>query len=100
MKLEEIPCPFVYANGKRCPGHVSSIQAFKADIAWGFRDGKWGFSVDHPRSHYHVYCSEKGNHAGIGREDALKFYRDKLPAEIEAVLAATKHVIDIEKIDG
>jgi predicted secreted Zn-dependent protease len=99
MKLEEIPCPFVYAKGKRCPGHVSAIEAFKADISWVFRDGKWGFNVGQPRSHYHVYCSEKGSHARPGSEDALKFYWNELTAEIKAVLAATKHNVDVEKVD-
>jgi hypothetical protein len=41
-----------------------------------------------PRSHYHVFCSEKGNHAGYGREDSskLKFYYSDLPEELQAIL--------------
>src|SRR5262249_43367634 len=80
-KFVKVSCPFVYAKGKRCTGHIVGIEAFKADIGWSFRDGVWSFSVDRPRSHYHLYCSEKGNHAGYGRADSdqMKFFYNKLP---------------------
>ncbi len=56
------PCPFVYAKGKKCTGHIWRIEAFKVDISWSRADdGKWSFAVGEPRSHYHLYCSEKGN---------------------------------------
>ena len=89
MDIEKIPCPFVYANGKKCTGHVDRIEAYKADIIWSpDKDGIWGCSIGEPRSHYHVFCSEKGNHAGYGREDApkLKFYYSDLPKELKAAL--------------
>ena len=28
MDYPPIPCPFVYANGKRCTGHVRRAKAF------------------------------------------------------------------------
>jgi hypothetical protein len=87
--VEQVPCPFVYAKGKRCTGHVVRIAAFKADLSWSLGvEGVWSFDVGQPRSHYHLYCSEKDNHAGFGREDALKFYYDKLPDELRKVVAA------------
>ena len=70
---DPIPCPFVYSTGKRCTGHVAKVEAYKADLEWSFDTGNgWTFSAGEPRSHYHVFCSEKGNHAGVTREDALK----------------------------
>jgi hypothetical protein len=87
MSIEKIPCPFVYANGKKCTEHVARIEAYKADIMWPpNEDGTWKCSIGEPRSHYHVFCSEKNNHAGYGREDALKFYYSDLPKELQAAL--------------
>jgi hypothetical protein len=84
--IEKIPCPF--ANGKKCTGHVDRIEAYKADIMWSpNEDGTWKAHIE-PRSHYHVFCSAKGNHAGYGREDSpkLKFYYRDLPKELQAAL--------------
>ncbi|HVA80713.1 MAG TPA: hypothetical protein VNF29_07295 [Candidatus Binataceae bacterium] len=78
--MEAIQCPFVYSRGKRCSGHIIRVEAFKADLEWNFNaDGSWSFACGAPRSHYHLFCSEKDNHAGI-REDTLKYYADTLPA--------------------
>jgi hypothetical protein len=81
------PCPFVYAKGKKCTGHIWRIEAFKVDISWSRADdGKWSFAVGEPRPHYHLYCSEKGNHAGYGREDAMKRYYQDLPPTLRKVV--------------
>jgi len=80
--MDQIPCPFVYANGKRCAGHITKVEAYKADLSWDLQaDGTWKFEWGPPRSHYHVFCSAKGNHAGYERQDdpRMKFYVDKLP---------------------
>jgi hypothetical protein len=77
-----IPCPFVYANGKVCTGHIVRVEAYKADIAWTpDTEGRWHASINQPGSHYHLFCSEKGNHAGYGRADdsRMKFYLSDLP---------------------
>ena len=82
MPNEKVPCPFVYATGKKCTGHIVKVAAFKADLEWTLKDdGTWSSYVGQPRSHYHVYCSEKGNHAGYDRPDSekLKFYLGELP---------------------
>jgi len=44
-----------------------------------------------PRSHYHVFCPEKGNHAGFRRQDPadLKFWFDTLPTPIREMLEST-----------
>ena len=89
MSSEKIPCPFVYANGKTCPGHVVRIAAFKVDLEWTLQeDGSWARHIGEPRSHYHLYCSEKGNHAGYDRPDSekLKFYRGHLAGGLDAVI--------------
>ena len=84
-----IPCPFTYANGKRCDGHVIRVEAYKADLDWELGDdGRWRFSWGAPRSHFHLFCSERGNHAGMRRSDdsRMKFYGDELPEELRAVI--------------
>jgi hypothetical protein len=83
---DPIPCPFIYSNGTRCAGYVASIEAYKADLTWRFGGDAWEFSTSQPRSHYHVFCSEKGNHAGFNGEDRLKYYYDQLPAELQRVV--------------
>jgi hypothetical protein len=89
--MTAIPCPFVYANGKRCTGHVVRVEAYKADISWGLNTetGEWeGPHVGQPRSHYHLFCSEKENHAGYARPDSerMKFYLNQLPEELLKVM--------------
>jgi hypothetical protein len=78
----EIACPFVYANGRKCTGHITHVEAYKCDVSWKpDADGNWSPSVGEPRSHYHLFCSEKGNYAGSSRPDSdqMKRYRGKLP---------------------
>jgi hypothetical protein len=79
---KEVACPFIYANGRKCPGHIIRVEAYKADITWTpGEDGKWRPSVGEPRSHYHLFCSEKGNHVGARGEDhpRMKCYLGQLP---------------------
>ncbi|MDO9472084.1 MAG: hypothetical protein Q7J28_03450 [Caulobacter sp.] len=86
-----IACPFRYANGKACPGHVVGIEAYKADLEWALDEsGHWRFGFA-PRSHYHLFCSEKGNHAGFKRQDdpQMKFHWRDLPDEIRNLLEQT-----------
>ncbi len=66
-EMQRIPCPFVYSGGRRCTGHVVRIEAYKADVQWTLgEDGSWTFGWDRPRSHYHLFCSEKGQSRGVG----------------------------------
>jgi hypothetical protein len=78
---EKFACPFTYASGKRCKGHIVRVEAYKADISWTEgENGKWSFDWSRPRSHFHIFCSEKDNHAGLrGDSEQMKFYLDKLP---------------------
>jgi hypothetical protein len=84
--ITPIPCPFVYANGKHCSGHIVRVEAYKADITWtpNGETGKWEVCAGQPRSHYHLFCSEKDNHAGCRQPDSgqMKFYLNQLPKEL------------------
>jgi len=75
---------------------VVRVEAYKADVTWSVdKDGHWDFDF-HPRSHYHVFCSEKGNHAGFRRQDAegLKFWFNTLPEPIRQILERTRPHVD------
>ena len=83
-----IPCPFVYAKGRPCTGHVVRVEAYRADLTWtADGHGAWRFDFV-PGTHFHVFCSEKGNHAGIGGPDALKFWFSELPPAIQQIVKA------------
>lgn len=89
--MEKIPCPFIYSTGRRCAGHIVRIEAYKAEVIWSLGDGGgWEFSLA-PRSHYHLFCSEKGNHAGKLRQDdpQMKFHWSRLPPALQEIIAAT-----------
>ena len=82
-----IPCPFVYSGGKSCTGETIKVEAYKADLEWKQDEsGNWEFSAGPPRSHYHLFCSEKRNHAVPNREDALKYYYGDLPEQLQDVV--------------
>lgn len=85
-----IPCPFVSSKGKPCKGHIVRIEAFKADLCWSLDegDGRWHFSHGEPRSHYHLYCSEKGNHSGHARPDneQMKRFASDLSPKVLSVI--------------
>lgn len=86
--VARVPCPFVYADGRRCTGHVVRIEAYKADLVWqADEEGRWRFDFQ-PRSHYHLYCSLKGNHAGFKRQDPfdMKDWLDRLPEALQALI--------------
>lgn len=88
---DKIPCPFVYTNGKACTGHVDRVEAYKADLQWcPDKDCGWKMGHGEPRSHYHLFCSEKGNHAGYKKDDdpRMKYYFSDLPAALRAAISA------------
>ncbi len=48
-KEKATPCPFVYANGKRCSGRITRVEAYKADLAWELnQNGLWEFGWGPP----------------------------------------------------
>jgi len=74
-------CPFVYANGKKCKGKIERIEAYHCACVW---DPDTGEVAIFPGSHFHLFCSLKGNHAGYLRRDdeRMKFWPQGLPDEI------------------
>ena len=88
--MTNVSCPFVYANGKACDGHIVQIEAYKAGLEWKYVDDGWRFEF-FPRSHFHLYCSEKGDHVGHKRsaDDRMKFFLEQLPDDLRAVIEAT-----------
>jgi hypothetical protein len=92
--MASVPCPFVYADGKPCPGHIVRIEGYKADVAWRLDEkGDWCLDVD-PRSHYHLFCSEKGNHAGYRKLDdpRMKGFYHQLPEVVQKVVGAPARI--------
>ena len=91
--MQQIPCPFVYASGKKCTGHIVRVEAYKADITWEEgAEETWEFWAGEPRSHYHMFCSLKSNHAGYKQEDSsqMKCYYDQLPPELRQAMAGAQ----------
>ncbi|MFQ5774172.1 MAG: hypothetical protein ACE5GS_06630 [Kiloniellaceae bacterium] len=89
--MKPLPCPFIYKDGRRCPGHIVRIEAYKADLRWSLRDdGAWVFDLAQ-RSHFHLFCSAKGNHAGVRRRDdpQMKFFWNHLPEEVLGLVSLT-----------
>ncbi len=87
--MSEIPCPYLYARGQQCAGHIVRVEAYKADLQWVHdASGNWTFVCGEPRSHYHLFCSEKGNHSGSMRadNDQMKRFFGDLPVELQAVI--------------
>ena len=79
---ERIPCPFIYASGKRCTGCVSDWRLY------GHRKGDPLFFAKKVR----LWCSEKDDHAGAvpsweGKE-RMEFYPNRLPPDVYAAIEA------------
>jgi hypothetical protein len=78
-----VPCPFVFADGRKCTGHITRVEAYKCDVAWIPHDGKWRPAVTEIRTHYQLFCSEEDGH-GTSPDDnsGMKFYRKHLPESL------------------
>ncbi|MFV3127716.1 hypothetical protein ACM9HJ_08745 [Niveispirillum sp. KHB5.9] len=88
---EPIPCPFTYANGRACTGHIVRVEAYKAEARWEREpDGNWVFFLDSPMR-YHLFCSEKNGHAGFNKPTPpdMKYWPDELPEPLRAMVNAT-----------
>jgi len=67
------------------------VSVYKADVDWTEGpEGAWVVDWS-PRSHYHLFCSERGNHAGTKRydDDRMKFFYRDLPDEAKRLVDAT-----------
>jgi hypothetical protein len=70
-------CPFTYANGKKCTGHICRAKAFGPRSASGRVERHYVVK-------YRLWCSEKDDHAGIGHvgKERMEFYPRELPDEV------------------
>jgi hypothetical protein len=93
----QIPCPFVYANGRPCQGHINRIGAYGATVHWTQRPtGEWLFTWEE-RSHYHLFCSQKGGHAGMGRPDdpRMKYYGNQSPQDMALAFVLKQSIANL-----
>jgi hypothetical protein len=79
----KIDCPFVYANGRRCTGHIRRAKAY----------GSRGHDGRLRVKKYRLWCSEKDDHAGVvsgfeGKQ-RMEFYPNQLPEGVEDLLWAS-----------
>jgi hypothetical protein len=86
MSETELPCPFVYANGRKCSGQVTGWKIYGGRFEPARK--VW---CGAPRK-VRLWCSEKWNHEGAANswegKQRMEFYPDKLPKPIfEAVFA-------------
>ncbi len=87
-----IKCPFVCADGEQCTSRLVRIEAYEAKIEWRQQaDGSWDFDSA-PRSHYHLFCSAQGNHAGsiTSANQRMEFEFHELPQAIQSMLLNTR----------
>ncbi|TPG45694.1 hypothetical protein EAH89_26185 [Roseomonas nepalensis] len=73
--MTTIPCPFVYANGKHCQGHVRMARAY------GPSRGSHYVAQEEVRK-YRLWCSEKEDHAGAVRTNEGKLRMEFYPREL------------------
>jgi hypothetical protein len=82
MTREAIPCPFVYANGRKCSGVVYRARAYGPEYGAGY------VARENVRK-YRLWCSEKDDHAGavssVGK-DRMEFYPRDLAPGVEDAL--------------
>lgn len=75
-KSADPQCPFVYANGHRCEGHVTNVR-FYGNLKYGYPGVR----------KVRLWCSDKGDHAGAvsgwASKERMEFYPDKIPADLK-----------------
>jgi hypothetical protein len=87
--MAHFPCPYVHTNGDQCPGHIVKVEAFNADLRWTFDEsGNGTFNHSQPRSQYHLFCSERGNHADDSGTEQMQCYIISMPDELLVVIGA------------
>jgi hypothetical protein len=83
MSVATIDCPFTYANGEKCQGHIYRARAY------GPKRGEFYVTRENVRK-YRLWCSIKEDHAGAAHgfegKERMEFYPDKLPPGAEDML--------------
>jgi len=87
-----IPCPFVYASGDACPGHVVEIEARTVRLNWYLNDDKsaWDGTID-MTTKIRFRCSDGFDHGGFGRMEF--WFEQLLPTTQEAIEGLFRAVI-------
>lgn len=89
---EAVECPYTYATGQRCGGHVISVETPDVGAVWRRTVDGWRLKFGLLRAGgYFLVCSHKGNHGGIGRPgvERLQCTFDGLPEPLRAAVAET-----------
>ena len=79
-------CPFVYSDRRQCKGHIVGVEIIRSDLYVSITEDDRVKAVSiSPRYHVHLYCSEKGDHAGVKREhsEQMKMWYKELPEWIK-----------------
>jgi hypothetical protein len=62
---DPLPVPVPVSRGSTVSGSHLKSEALNADLSWVLgENGEWTFNHSQPRSQYHLYCSERSDHAG------------------------------------
>ena len=86
VKTLEIPCPYIYSNGKQCPGRIKYVNHSpgKTDHSW-FWDtdrNEWRYSKHTLKTYYFMTCSEHDTHQGAFTGIDVT----KLPSNVLAII--------------
>lgn len=77
---EKYPCPFTYADGRECQGHIVGFRAY------GPRQGNEVLEVKKVR----LWCSERYDHQGAvnswAGKERMEFYPNQLPDYLKPLL--------------
>jgi hypothetical protein len=93
--MATFPCPYVYPSGDRYGGRIVKVEAFNTDLRWTFDEsGNSIFSHSQRRSHFHLFCSEKGNHADDSHPEQMMRYTINMPDELLRVIASSAEQLE------
>ena len=86
--MNAVPCPFVYHDGRKCPGHIVQVKLREASLEWAWRSGDWRFDWKLPKAPFELTCSVGGDHRMHDADNAsqMSLPLDKVPSELWRVL--------------
>jgi hypothetical protein len=86
-------CPFVYANGRCCTGHITRARAYG-------RHDRWGCVDEHDIRKVRLWCSLRWDHVGavstFASKERMEFYPDELQklGLYEAAIALCENLLE------
>jgi len=91
VKTREIPCPYIYSNGRNCPGRITYIWRDPRSTShyWSWHQNQWTRSTSrgYDKVIFRLTCSEHDQHQG--KFSAITDV-DKLPAEVRTIIEQIK----------